>query len=253
MAVALSGGVDSTFLLSEAHGLDEANNQIIAVTADSPLHLRREVDFAKRFCIEQKIRHVIVSTSEMQFPEFLSNPPNRCYLCKSRIFSSLFNAARQHGIAHVAHGVNMDDLAEYRPGLKAAEEMGVLSPLAEAGLTKSEIRWLSKQKGLSNWCQPSSGCLATRIPYGHLITLEKLHRIESAEHVLANLGFLICRVRCHEDLAKIEVPSEDFEKIMAPSMRAMVVAEFKKIGFRYISLDMESFTSGRLDRVLIMG
>lgn len=250
MAVAFSGGVDSTFLLSEAYDLADDKSRVIALTADSPIHPKRETESAESFCREKGIRHFIIETVEMGSPEFVANDSNRCYACKKIIFSSIIEAAQRLGVHHVAHAVNTDDLSEFRPGIKAAEEMRVLAPLAEAGLGKSEIRLLSRQKGLANWDKPASGCLATRIPYGQTITAEKLQKIDSAEQALADLGFSGCRVRYYGDLAKIEVPPEDLAKIMENPVRDAVVSLFKKIGFLYISLDIEGYASGRLNRSL---
>ncbi len=250
MAVAFSGGVDSTLLLSEVYELVEDKSQAIAITAISPVHPQREAISARAFCREKGIRHIEVETMELESPEFIANLINRCYECKKIIFLSIFDAAKRLGINNVAHAVNMDDLTEFRPGLKAAEEMGVLAPLVDAGFTKSEIRLLSREKGLYNWNQPASGCLATRIPYGNKITLSKLKKIESAEQTLADLGFSGCRVRFYEDLAKIEVQPDDFMKIMDESVRDIIAAQLKNIGFLYVSVDIEGYASGRLNRSL---
>ncbi len=248
MAVAFSGGADSAYLLSEASCLDDDKSQVVAITADSPVHSRRDLDFAQSFCREKGICHRIVETREMDSPEFTSNQSGRCYVCKKIIFSSIVEAAQSLDIQNIAHAVNVDDYSEYRPGLKAAEEMGVMAPLAEAGLNKSEIRSLSRQKGLPTWDKPASGCLATRIPYGSPITVEKLQRIDSAEQVLAGLGFKGCRVRYYDDLAKIEVRPDDLKKIMEDPVRNTVASQFKKLGFLYVSVDIEGYASGRLNR-----
>jgi pyridinium-3,5-biscarboxylic acid mononucleotide sulfurtransferase len=248
MAIAFSGGVDSTFLLAEAFELAEVKRQVVAVTADSPIHPRVDLESAKAFCSDRGIRHIIVQSAEMDSQEFTSNPANRCYICKKIIFLSVMETLERLGIKHVAHAVNVDDLSEYRPGLKAADEMGLLAPLVEAGLSKSDIRDLSRKKGLPTWDKPSSGCLATRIPYGNIITKAKLDKIESAEHALAELGFSGCRVRYYDDLAKIEIQPGDFEKIMDAEFRGAIAERLKKIGFLYVSVDIEGYASGRLNR-----
>jgi pyridinium-3,5-biscarboxylic acid mononucleotide sulfurtransferase len=250
MAVAFSGGVDSTYLLAEVYDLADDKSQVVAITADSPIHPKGETESAQFFCREKGIRHIVIETMEMDSLEFTANPSTRCYSCKKIIFSSIVEAAKRLGIQNVAHAVNVDDLSEFRPGLAAAEEMGVLAPLAEAGLSKAEIRLLSRQKGLVAWDQPASGCLATRIPYGNEITKEKLERIESAEQSLADLGFPGSRVRYYDDLAKIEIRPDDLKKIMEDSVRDAVACQFKKIGFLYVSVDIEGYTSGRLNRSL---
>jgi len=251
MAIAFSGGADSTFLLSEAYEIVWDKQQVIAVTADSPIHSRNDMEFAKAFCRNKGIRHIVAKTNEMDSPDFTSNPANRCYVCKKIVFSSIFEAAEKFSIKNVAHAVNIDDLSEYRPGLKAAEEMGLLAPLVEAGLNKAEIRLLSRQKGLPTWDKPSSGCLATRIPYGKIITEAKLEQVESAEKSLVDFGFSGCRVRYYDDLAKIEVPPHDLKKIMKDSVRNAIAERFKKIGFLFVSVDIEGYASGRLNRCLI--
>jgi pyridinium-3,5-biscarboxylic acid mononucleotide sulfurtransferase len=223
VAIAFSGGVDSTFLLSETLEVAEDKNQVIAVTADSPVHPKRDLESATAFCREREIRHIVVETLEMHSSDFIANPGNRCYVCKKIIFSSILETAHRLGIQNVAHAVNMDDMAEYRPGLKAADEMHVLAPLVEAGLNKSEIRILSRRKGLPNWNRPASGCLATRIPYGNEITKAKLEKIDSAEQALADIGFSGCRVRYYDDLAKIEVQPGDLKKFMDDSVRIGVL------------------------------
>jgi uncharacterized protein len=250
IAVAFSGGVDSTYLLAQAFELVKDKSLVVAITADSPIHPKRELEFAKGFCRERGIRHIVVSTMEMDSSEFVANQRNRCYACKQIIFSSIFDAAKKLGTNNVAHAVNINDLSEYRPGLKAAEEMGLLAPLVEAGLSKSEIRLLSKQQGLSTWDKPSSGCLATRIPYGRKITQAKLEKIESAEQFLIEIGFPGCRVRYYDDLAKIEVNADDFIKIMDETVRETIVKRLKQIGFLYVSVDIEGYASGRLNRSL---
>lgn len=251
MIVAFSGGVDSSFLLTAANEVLLGKNQLIAVTAVSAVHPQQEIEFAKSFTAERGIEHMILYSEEMNSPEFLSNPPNRCYVCKKIIFSPILDLAGRLGIKHVAHGANLDDLKEFRPGLQAAEEMGIIAPLVEAGLNKSDIRFLSRNKSLPTWDKPSSGCLATRIPYGRKITEKNLKMVETAEQVLSDLGFSCCRVRFYDELAKIEVLQEDFIKFMDPPLRSKIISRFNDIGFLYITIDIEGYQSGRLNRSLL--
>lgn len=251
LAVAFSGGVDSTFLLAVARSVLNDFTRLLAVTGISPLHSEKDTMLAENFARQHHIRHFLVSTGEMNAEAFLRNPPDRCYVCKKIIFQKILDAALNEGIVAVAHGANLDDHRSYRPGMRAAEEMGIVAPLAEAGLTKDDIRQLSRKMGLSVWNKPASGCLATRIPYHWPITLEKLKMVEAAEDVLTDLGFPICRVRHYGDLAKIEVPDELLDKILVSSMRRHLLEAFKKIGFHYVSLDLEGHQSGRLERSIL--
>ena len=248
LAVAFSGGVDSTFLLAVAKFVFADALRLLAVTVVSPLHHEKDMMFAETFARQNNIRHISLRSDEMMSEAFLRNPPDRCYICKKMVFRIIMEAAQQAGIETVAHGENVDDGRAYRPGMRAAEEMGIIAPLADAGLTKDDIRRLSRQMGLATWNQPASGCLATRIPYHSPITLEKLQMVASAEQVLEGLGFPISRVRHHGDLAKIEVPEEMLEKLLVPSVRRPLLEAFKQIGFRYVSLDLEGHQSGRLER-----
>ncbi len=251
MAVAFSGGVDSTFLLATAKKVFSDKDRLLAISAASPVHCQHDIESAALFAKENNIRHLIVPTREMASDQFIQNSSDRCYICKRIIFQQIFETARNNGIQAVTHGVNADDAGDYRPGLKAAQEMNVLAPLAEAGLTKNDIRQLSKEMGLATWDKPSSGCLATRIPYGEPITPAKLIRVEAAEKVLLDLDFTHFRVRNYGETAKIEVPAEDIEKLLKPSVRSHIVNEFKKIGFLYVTMDLEGFASGRLNRSIL--
>lgn len=248
LAVAFSGGVDSTFLLAVAGSVFGDDSRLLAVTVASPLHDEQEIRFAREFTMANHIRHITLTSDAMMTEAFLRNPPDRCYLCKKSVFSMILAAAREAGIGTVAHGENADDRRAYRPGMRAALEMGIAAPLAEAGLTKDDIRELSRQMGLAVWNKPASGCLATRIPYLSPIRLDKLKMVSSAEQVMAGLGFPVCRVRHHDDLAKIEVPDDQLENLLVPSLRRTIIESFKKIGFRYVSLDLEGHQSGRLER-----
>lgn len=246
LMVAFSGGVDSTYLLYAAHGI--LGDQVVAATAVSPIHPARETAAARAFAQANGICQIMVHTDPLSSSEFLKNSKDRCYVCKKQMFAAFFKESEKMGIQQVAHGVNLDDQGDYRPGLQAAREMDVLAPLAEAGLTKQEVRDLSHRAGLETWDKPASGCLATRIPYDAEITREALVLIEKAEKALADAGFSQSRVRYHGDLAKIEVPPDDFERLAAPEVRAKIVRQIRQIGFLYVALDLEGYQSGRLNR-----
>lgn len=251
LLVAFSGGVDSSFLLFRAHRI--LGDRVVAVTVVSPVHIKADELAAASFVKAYGIRHLFVNSTEMDHPEFTANPPERCYICKNIKFSEVRKAAAGQEISRIAHGANADDGHGYRPGLRAAQEMGILSPLADAGMTKADIRKLSRQMGLPTWNRPSSGCLATRIPYGDPITIKKLQMVENAESVLKQSGFNACRVRHFGDLAKIEVPHSKIERILVPAVRERIIGQLKHIGYLYVTLDLEGFSSGRLDRSLRKG
>ncbi len=251
LAVAFSGGVDSTFLLAMAYEMFQDKDKLIAITAVSPIHPKTDVDTAKAFTKKFGIRHLLIHSTEMDFSEFVANTPDRCYLCKKIIFNQIVSAALTRGIKTVAHGINVDDEKEFRPGMKAAREINICAPLLDAGLAKNDIRMLSKEMGLSIWDKPASGCLATRIPYGERVTQEKLNMIEASETVLAGQGFSHCRVRHYGEMAKVEVPAYDIDRLLSPSIRTVIIDALKKIGFLYVTLDMEGYDSGRLNRSLI--
>ena len=254
LAVAFSGGVDSTYLLAVAAKIfqdKDKNDKFVAITAASPVHPPKDVLLAESFTKENHIHHKIIHSGEMDSPTFTVNSPDRCYVCKKVIFGQISKVAADLEIVNVAHGANLDDQGDYRPGMKAAKEMNILSPLLDAGLTKNDIRQLSKEMGLSTWDKPSSGCLATRIPYGEPINLKKLKMIEKAEIILSDMDFKTCRVRYYNELAKIEVPSDDIDKLLNLSVRSHIIDELKKIGFLHISIDMEGYQSGRLNRSVV--
>jgi uncharacterized protein len=186
----------------------------------------------------------------MDLPEFVANPSNRCYVCKRHVMAEVVRIAAEMGIAHVAHGVNVDDLGDFRPGLKAAEEMGLRAPLVEAGLTKADIRTLSRRMGLTTWNKPSMACLASRIPYGTVITPENLRMVEDAEDFFHGLGFAGCRVRHHGAVARIELTQRDFKKALAAPTRTAIVRRLRAIGFRYVAVDLEGYVMGSLNRAL---
>ncbi len=243
VAVAFSGGVDSTFLLHEA--VKVLGKKAVAVTMKLNSVPAREIEEAKAFCEERGFSHLIVERNQFAAPGFSDNPKDRCYWCKTYLFSSLGDLAKEHQISYIVDGTNFSDTKGYRPGLKALAELGVVSPLKDAELTKEEIRVLSEKEGLPTWNKPSFACLATRFPYGSRITEEKLRAVETAEQYLFDLGFPQFRVRCHDDIARIEVLPAQLEQLL--SLRSVVTERFKSLGFKYVTLDLEGFRSGSMD------
>lgn len=243
VAIAFSSGVDSTFLLKVAH--DELGEKVLAITAKSNLFPQREIAESKNFCEREKIRQIIFDVDELKIPEFEKNPPNRCYLCKKNIFAEIKKIAAENKIFHVAEGSNMDDVGDYRPGLKAIAELEIKSPLREAELYKKEIRELSKKLNLSTFDKPSFACLASRFVYGEKITAEKLLQVERAEEFLREKNFKQFRVRIHGNLARIEILPNEFEKIFP--IREDIVENFKNFGFDYISLDLQGYRTGSMN------
>jgi uncharacterized protein len=246
--VAFSGGLDSTFLLAMAERA--LGKQVLAVTARSPIHPSRETEEAASFCRGAGIPHMIVPSREMTLPQFLANPPNRCYHCKRQLFKDLARIAAEKRLAQVVHGANVDDLQDLRPGFRAAREAGVLAPLMDAQLDKSTIRELSQDLGLPTWNKAPMSCLATRIPYGTPITSKSLGMVEAAEQFLLQLGLQDVRVRHHGSLAKIEVGSRDIGRVLAPRSRKAIVEKFQGVGFRHVALDLEGYISGKMNRGL---
>ncbi|WP_416828908.1 ATP-dependent sacrificial sulfur transferase LarE [Ectobacillus polymachus] len=249
LAIAFSGGVDSTFLAKVAQEVLGDNAMVITVQA--PTLKNEELDDIIDFHQETGMKHEIFQLNQFNIKEFRENVPLRCYFCKTGVFENILKTAKKYGIHTVADGTNMDDLKDYRPGLKALGELGIVSPLKDAGLTKNDIRYFSKQYGLKTWNKPSSGCLATRIPYGEEITQEKLDRIDAAEKVLAKLGLKQLRVRYHDNqMARIEVSPKDREKFFDMKLMDTISAQFRQIGFTYTTLDMSGYRSGSLNEVL---
>jgi pyridinium-3,5-biscarboxylic acid mononucleotide sulfurtransferase len=248
LVVAFSGGADSTFLLAAAG--EALGDRVTAVTADSPLHSRREIREAVATAKTLGARHIVVPFAEIAVPGLVANPPDRCYTCKRFIFAEISRIAASLGVERVAHGVNLDDLRDYRPGLKAAEEMGVLSPLVDAGLNKADIRALSRRMRLPTWNKPSMACLASRIPYGRPITPEALKMVEAAEETLLGLGFSGCRVRHHGEVARIEMAARDLNRAMRPAVRSQILKSLKDIGFTHVAVDLEGYVPGSLNRAL---
>jgi uncharacterized protein len=248
VAVAFSGGVDSTFLLKVAH--DVLQDKVTAVTVDSCVFLKREMDEAKSFAEGLAISHVIVNFDIFDIKGFSDNPPQRCYLCKKGIFREIIKIAEKLGIKYIADGSNVDDLEDYRPGIAALKELGVASPLREAGLTKAEIRTLSREMGLATWDKPAVACLASRIPYGHIISKDKLKMIEKAEDYLLKLGFKQVRVRHHGDIARIEVEDGERELFFNKELMDKAYCRFKDIGFKYAALDLRGYRTGSLNETV---
>ena len=248
LAVGFSGGVDSSFLLAVAH--EVLGERVIAVTAVDASIPERELKEAEAFCDERGIRHIVCRVDPMQEEGYRKNGPERCYFCKRMIFSKIKAVADENGIAYVAEGSNMDDLSDYRPGLKAVEELSVRSPLREAGLYKAEIRLLSKAMGLKTWSKPAYACLASRFAYGEEITEDKLRMIDLAEQFLIEQGFIEERVRMHGNIARIEVPKEDILRLAADEMREAVSERFREIGFMYVTLDLHGYRTGSMNDTL---
>ena len=248
VAVAFSSGVDSTFLLKVAH--DVLGDKTIAITAQSCSFPKRELNEAKAFCEKEGIRHVICQSEELEIEGFSKNPPNRCYLCKKELFEKIGDIAKKNGIEYIAEGSNMDDNGDYRPGLIAVKELGVKSPLREAKLTKAEIREYSKELGLPTWDKQSFACLSSRFVYGEEITESKLSMVDQAEQLLLDMGFHQLRVRIHGQMARIEVMPSEFLKLMEDANREKIVSEFKKIGFSYVTLDLQGYRMGSMNETI---
>ncbi|MCR5406634.1 MAG: ATP-dependent sacrificial sulfur transferase LarE [Lachnospiraceae bacterium] len=245
VAVAFSSGVDSTFLLRTAH--EVLGDDVIALTARSCSFPGRELKEAEEFCKSEGIRHIIIESEELAIDGFKQNPKNRCYLCKKELFSKMIQTAEEEGIKFVAEGSNLDDNGDYRPGLKAIAELGIKSPLREAGLTKDDIRALSKEMGLKTWDKPSFACLASRFVYGETITEEKLAMVDKAEQLLLDLGFRQVRVRIHGDIARIEILPSEFAKLTEDAVRDKVNSTLKNLGFSYVAMDLEGYRSGSMN------
>jgi len=248
VAIAFSGGVDSTFLLKVAH--DVLGERALAVTATSETYPEFQFEESARIATEIGARQIVVHTDELDIPAFKDNPPDRCYHCKKELFLKLREIADQHGLRHVADGANSDDLQDHRPGSRAAAELGVRSPLQSEGFTKADIRHWSKVLGLPTWDKPSFACLSSRFPYGTGITRDALHKVAAAEEFLRTEGFRQYRVRHHGSIARIELPPEDIPKAAQEDLRKRLLARFKKIGYTYVALDLQGFRSGSMNEVL---
>lgn len=248
VAVAFSGGVDSTFLLQVAH--DILGDKAMAVTVVADAMPEREIREAQDFCKKAGIRQICYTVDQLAIPGFAENPKNRCYLCKKAIFTKILAIAEEEGMAAVAEGSNMDDTGDYRPGMVAIAELGIRSPLREANLYKAQIRELSRQLQLPTWKKPSYACLATRFVYGETITREKLECVDRAEQLLLDLGFEQMRVRVHGNLARIEVLPQDISRLMEEENRCRIQQEFKEYGFDYVSVDLKGYRTGSMNETL---
>ena len=247
--IAFSGGVDSTFLLAVAR--DVLSGNVLAVTAKSEVQVSDELEEAAVFVSHLDVEHVMILTDELGDERFVSNPPDRCYHCKKKIFSEMVRMADERGIEWVLDGSNADDVRDYRPGMKATAELGVRSPLKEAGLTKQEIRVLSKKRKLPTWDKPALACLASRIPYGTRITTEKLRRIDDAESFLRREGLKQVRVRDHGVVARVEVAQEEMERFFVEVFARRVVRILKDLGYSYVALDLEGYRTGSLNETVV--
>jgi len=245
--VAFSGGTDSALLLAEAHRV--LAGRCLAVTADSPSLTRADLQEALRFTAERGIRHRIVETRELEDPRYAANDRDRCYFCKGALLEAMEALRAAEGAPAVLYGAVADDLGDFRPGMRAARERGARAPLLEAGFTKADVRARSRELGLPTWDKPSAACLASRFPTGTPITAEGLGRVERAEALLKERGFRQCRVRLLADAARIEVEGPDLPRLLEPETRAGVIARFKELGFRFVTLDLEGFRSGSLSPV----
>jgi len=246
--VAFSGGVDSSFLLRIA--AEELGAGAVALTTRSPTAPEDDEALAQVLAEALAVEHLMIDANELEIPGYAANPTHRCYLCKGGLYQICRAEAARLGIAHIVDGVNADDLDDYRPGLKAAEEHGVRHPLAEAGLRKAEIRALSRELGLPTADKPSSPCLSSRFPYGTTITLDGLRKVAGAERVLHRLGFPECRVRNHDPVARIEVPPALIQRLTEPGLRAELVRALRELGFLYVTVDLQGFRSGSLNEAL---
>lgn len=247
-AVAFSGGVDSTFLIRVAK--EVLGDKLIAVTATSSTYPERELNEAIKYAKDFGVKHIIISSEELDIEGFASNPKNRCYYCKKELFTKVKEVALENGVEYVFDGSNLDDNGDYRPGMLAAKELLVISPLKEAGLTKKDIRDLSKEYGLATWNKPAFACLSSRFPYGNKITLPKLKMIDKAEQFLLDMGIRQVRVRHHGEIARIEVAPEEREKFFNIEFMDKISSKFKEIGFIYTTLDIAGYRTGSMNEIL---
>jgi uncharacterized protein len=248
LIVAFSGGVDSAYLAYVAH--DELSDRALAVTGDSASYPTFQRGLADELTQHFGIRHEIIFTEEFNDPNYVNNPPNRCYYCKAELYTKLNELAEARGFAVICDGTNADDVGDYRPGRQAASERGVRSPLLECGLTKADIRELSRRAELPTWNEPASACLSSRVPYGQIVTLEKLSMVDRAEIALKQMGFRQVRVRHHGDIARIEVADAEMPRALDVEMAQRMSTTLKTLGFKYVALDLEGYRTGSLNEAL---
>lgn len=246
--VAYSGGADSAYLAWEAHRV--LGDDMRAVLADSPSLARSQMEDAIAFAAEHNIPLSVIQTEELERAEYSRNAPDRCFFCKDELFTVMEKQARDRGFEYLAFGMNMDDRGDFRPGQRAAHQHGVIAPLVDAELSKQDVRELARAAGLRIWDKPASACLSSRIEYGRAVTREALLQVEQGEEALHELGFVQCRVRHHGDLVRIEIAREDLERAFAPGMAARFSGIFKRLGFKYVTLDCEGYRSGSMNAVL---
>jgi len=244
--IAFSGGVDSTLLLKISR--DVLKNRVVAVTAISALQPAHEKEAAMEQARTMGVKHVTIQARALGDSAFVKNDSDRCYRCKRFLFQDLLSMAADLGLAHVAHGANADDLKDYRPGFRAADELGIVAPLLDAGLGKQEIRVLSRQRNLSTWDKPAMACLASRIPYGTRLTGKRLEMVDAAEEVLHKEGFRSYRVRYHDTIARIEVSESDIPRFQESALRRNIVKKMKKIGFSFITVDLSGYVQGSMNQ-----
>ena len=248
LIVAYSGGVDSAYLACVA--TDVLGSRALCVTADSPSYPDRHRQLALSLAASFGLNHEVIHTAELERPEYRANPANRCYYCKHELYTHLAAIARERGIAMIVDGSNADDRGDYRPGRQAAREFGVRSPLDEAGLTKSEIRELSRRAGIPTWDEPASACLSSRIPYFTEVTDEKLRTIERAEAVLRDLGFRVFRVRHHDAIARIELGRDEIPRALEPDIADTIDRELRALGYQHVAIDLRGYRLGSLNDAL---
>jgi uncharacterized protein len=247
--VAFSGGVDSSFVLKVAQ--ETAGSRVLALTTTSPTMPDEDLVSAREIAGLIGARHLIIGSNELEIPGYAENPLNRCYLCKHNLFTVCEEKAQELGIGQIVDGLNLDDLRDYRPGMQAASEKKVRHPLVESELSKSEIRELSRMMGLPTWDRPASPCLSSRFPYGTQITLERLEQVSGGEKLLKSLGFRIVRVRYHGEVARLEVGRDEMARLLDPQIGEVLSREFRKLGFRFVTLDLGGFRSGSLNEGVV--
>ena len=252
VAVAFSAGVDSTFLLKVARDVLGAQN-VVAVTARSESLASAEFEQARKLARAIGVAFVVIETREFENPDYLANPTNRCYYCKSELYDQLGRFISERGLSAAVCGINADDYDDWRPGIQAAREHGVRSPCAEAGMTKADIRTLSERLGLPTFDKPAMPCLSSRIQYGEAITPEKLRMVERGEAYLRSIGFRECRVRHHDNLARVELPPADLDRALQPDVRRQIDAALREIGYTYVTIDLRGFRSGSMNEVIPLG